>query len=231
MPNAALSSSSGPSGTSGRAGRAGDEGKPATGREIRPGVVAFKRARILEEASALFYEKGYEAATLDILAERLSATKPFLYTYFKGKAAILSAICELGVTESLAALDRIEASSVEIGASPADLLRTSLREVAGIIIDRIECLVVYQREMMNLERGDAQRILRLRHEFDLRIGRMIEACMRDGSITVPDAPTMSVWIGGLLSWMTYCYRPGSARSGETVVDQAVKACLRLVGLD
>lgn len=85
--------------------------------------------------------------------------------------------------------------------------------------------------MMNLDRGDAQRILRLRHEFDLRIGKMIEDCVRDGYITVPDAPAMSIWIGGLLSWITYCYRPGSSRSGEAVADQAMKACLRLIGLD
>ena len=198
-----------------------------TWREIKTGVVAFKRARILEEAAALFFEKGYETATLEMLADKLSATKPFLYTYFKGKAAILCAICELGVTESLAALDRI----AETERTSIDLLKASLREVAEIIIDRNEYLVVYQREMMNLDRGDAQRILRLRHEFDLRIGKMIEDCVRDGYITVPDAPAMSIWIGGLLSWITYCYRPGSSRSGEAVADQAMKACLRLIGLD
>lgn len=199
----------------------------AGGREIRSGVIAFKRARILEEASALFYEKGYEAATLEMLADRLSATKPFLYTYFKGKSAILNAICELGVTESLAALDRIEAGE----GSSVDRLRASLQEVARIMIDRIEYLVVYRREMMNLERSDAQRILRQRHEFDLRIGKLIEDCVRDGYVTVADAPEMSVWIGGLLSWIADFYRPGSSRSGEVIIDQAVKASLRLLGLD
>jgi AcrR family transcriptional regulator len=199
---------------------------PVTGREIKPGVVAFKRARILEEASALFFEKGYEAATLEMLADRLSATKPFLYTYFKGKSAILCAICELGVKESLKALDRIE----ETERTSIDLLKASLREVAEIIVARHEYLVVYQREMMNLDRNDAQRILRLRHEFDLRIGNLIEDCVRDGYVTVADAASMSIWIGGLLSWITYCYRPGSKRSAESVVDQAVEACLRLIAV-
>jgi len=200
---------------------------PVTGREIKPGVVAFKRARILEEASALFYERGYEAATLEMLADRLSATKPFLYTYFKGKSAILSAICELGVKESLAALDRMAESE----RTSIDLLKTSLREVAEIIIARHEYLVVYQREMMNLERIDAQRILRQRHEFDLRIGKLIEDAVRDGYVTVANATSMSIWIGGLLSWITYCYRPGSKRSAEEVADQAVAACLRLIAVD
>lgn len=198
-----------------------------TGREIKPGVVAFKRSRILEEASVLFCEKGYEAATLEMLADRLSATKPFLYTYFKGKSAILSAICELGVKESLAALDRI----AEAEHTSLDLLKASLREVAEIIVARHEYLVVYQREMMNLERTDAQRILRLRHEFDLRIGKLIEDCVKDGYVTAPDAAAMSIWIGGLLSWITYCYRPGSKRSAEVVVDQAVEACLRLIAVN
>lgn len=201
--------------------------RASLGREIKPDVVAFKRARILEEAAALFFEKGYETATLEMLADRLSVTKPFLYTYFKGKSAILSAICELGVTESLAALDRIAATE----RTSIDLLKSSLREVAQLIVARNEYLVVYQREMMNLERADAQRILRLRHEFDLRIGKMIEDCVRDGYVTVPDAPAMSMWIGGLLTWITYCYRPGSSRSGEVVADQATHACLRLIGLD
>jgi AcrR family transcriptional regulator len=195
-------------------------------RDLKPGVVAYKRARILEEASMLFFDRGYEAATLEILADRLSVTKPFLYTYFRNKGDILSAICEVGVQESLDALDRVS----EQGADSVDRLRIALAEVAGIIIDRHEYIVVYQREMKNLDRADEQRIIRLRHEFDLRVARLVEACQRDGFVTLEDATTMSVWMGGLLSWITNCYRPGSRRSRETVIEQVVHACMRLIGL-
>lgn len=198
-----------------------------TGREIKLSVVAFKQNRILEEAAALFFEKGFEGATLEMLADRLSVTKPFIYSYFKGKSAILCAVCELGITESLTALDRI----AETQMTSVDLLKASLRGVAQISIARNEYLVVYQREMKNLNRADAQRIMLLRHEFDVRIGKMIEDCVRDGYVVVPEASDMSIWIGGLLSWITYCYRPSSRRSGDAVADQAVKACLRLIGLD
>lgn len=198
-----------------------------TGREIKLSVVAFKQNRILEEAAALFFEKGFEGATLEMLADRLGVTKPFIYSYFKGKSAVLCAVCELGITESLAALDRI----AETQMTSVDLLKASLRGVAEISIARNEYLVVYQREMKNLNRADAQRIMLLRHDFDVRIGKMIEECVRDGYVFVPEASDMSIWIGGLLSWITYCYRPGSRRSGEAVANQAVKACLRLIGLD
>ena len=195
-------------------------------RDLKPGVIAYKRARILEEASMLFFDRGYESATLEMLADRLSVTKPFLYTYFRNKGDILSAICEMGVQESLGALDRV----AEQGTDAVDRLRIALAEVAGIIIDRHEYIVVYQREMKNLDRADAQRIIRLRHEFDLRIARLVEACQRDGFVTLEDAATMSVWMGGLLSWITNCYRPGSRRSREAIIEQVVHACLRLIGL-
>lgn len=199
----------------------------ATRRGLKPSVVAYKRERILTAASALIHARGYEAATLEMVANQLNVTKPFLYTYFRNKGDILSAICEVGVTESLAALDRV----AEVEGTSVDRLRAALVEVSDIIIERYEYLVVYQREMMNLERADAQRLMRLRHEFDLRIGKLIEACVKDGYVTLKDAPAMSVWIGGLLSWITYTYRPGGRRTREMIIDQVVGASMRIVGLE
>jgi AcrR family transcriptional regulator len=196
------------------------------GRELKPSVVAYKRERILQEAGTLFFTMGYEAATLDMLAERLSVTKPFLYTYYRNKGHILSAICELGVQESLAALGTVESKE----GTPVDRLWAALASVANIIIDRYEYITIYQREMMNLDEGDARRILRLRHQFDVRVAQLVEACQRDGFVTFADAPEMAIWMGGLLSWITNCYGPGSKRSRETIVKQVVHACMRLIGL-
>jgi AcrR family transcriptional regulator len=196
------------------------------GGELKPSVIAYKRERILEEAGTLFFTMGYEAATLDMLAERLSVTKPFLYTYYRNKGHILCAICELGVQESLAALDTVERKD----GTSVDRLWAALASVANIIIDRYQYITIYQREMMNLDQADARRILRLRHQFDLRVAQLVEACRRDGFVTLEDAPEMAIWMGGLLIWITTCYGPDSKRSRETIVKQVVHACMRLVGL-
>ena len=128
---------------------------PGGGRRgMKPSVVAYKRERILAAASALIHAKGYEAATLDMVAEQLHVTKPFLYTYFRNKGDILAAICEVGVTESLSALDRV----AQVPGTSFDRLRAALVEVADIIVHRHEYVVVYQREMMNLDRANAQRL-------------------------------------------------------------------------
>ena len=196
-------------------------------RVLQPGVIAYKRERILEVASALMHARGYEAATMEMVADELKVTKPFLYTYFRNKSDILRSICEVGVSESLAALDR----AAEIDGNSVDRLRMSLVQVARIIIERYQYIDVYQREMKSLDRASAQHLIRLRHEFDLRVGRMIQACVDEGHVTIKDAPAMSVWIGGLMSWITNCYRPGSRRSRDTVIEKVVTASLRIVGLD
>lgn len=195
-------------------------------RELQPSVIAYKRERILDVASVLIHAKGYEAATMEMVADELDVTKPFLYTYFRNKRDILRAICEVGVSESLAALDRV----AETDGTSVDRLRTSLTQVAGIIIERYQYIDVYQREMKSLDRASAQHLIRLRHEFDLRIGRMIQACVDEGHVVFEDAAAMSVWIGGLMSWITNCYRPGSRRSRDTVIEQVVTASLRIIGL-
>ena len=47
--------------------------------QLKTEVQEFKRLRILEEARELFFSQGYEATTLDAIAERLHVTKPFIY--------------------------------------------------------------------------------------------------------------------------------------------------------
>ncbi|WP_313808399.1 TetR/AcrR family transcriptional regulator [Sphingobium sp.] len=193
---------------------------------LKPDVVAFKRSRILEAASSLFYMQGYEATTLDMIAERLHVTKPFLYSYFRNKSDILASICELGIRESLVALD----ASADVPGNSVDRLRTTLAKVAEIIVDRHAYIIVYQREMMNLDRVDAQRTLRQRAEFDLRLARLVAACQEEGFVTIEDATAMSPWMGGLLSWIPSYYRPGGKRPREEIVESAVHACMRMIGL-
>ncbi|MFC3712893.1 TetR/AcrR family transcriptional regulator [Sphingoaurantiacus capsulatus] len=206
---------------------ANDEAPARASRKLKPEVAAYKRGRILEEASALFHTNGYGGTTLDQVAERLHVTKPFLYSYFRNKGDILAAICEIGIRESLAAVEDAEGQA----ATAVEQLRLTLTRVAEIIIERHEYIVVYQREMMYLDRVRAQQILRLRHEFDSRIAKLVERAQREGAITLNDAPAMSVWMGGLLSWLPNFYRPTSRRPKEQMIDQVVHACMRLVGLN
>lgn len=194
------------------------------GLSIRGEVAALKKQRILEEASRLFFEKGYDGSTLEALAKRMNVTKPFIYTYYKGKADLLAAICETGIQESILAVDRAMAQETRA----LDQLKAAVAGAARAVIRFQNCVVVYQREMKALDRRDAQRILQQRHHFDRQLILLLERAAADGEVTVADPAMTSVWIGGLISWIPVWYMPGGRRKEADVVAELVDAVMRLV---
>lgn len=198
------------------------------GASLKSEFVAFKTNRIVEVASRLFYERGYSSCTLDNVADTLGVTKPFLYSYFRNKEAILAAICELGISEALAALEQTLAAK---HANHRELLAEVVRKVGQIVIDRQEYVVVYQREMKHLSEADAKRILRLRHSFDHQIGELIREGVRSRQFREDVDPFVAVWIGGLISWIPTWYSPTGQRSADEVVEYLVQAALRLAGAE
>jgi len=174
--------------------------KPA---ELKAEVQEFKRRRILEASRELFFALGYEATTLDAIAEALKVTKPFIYSYFKNKSEILRAICEIGIGSSLNALDEALATSLP----PREKLRMIVESVTTIIIKNQKYIVVYEREEKNLQPKDAKQLMGLRKEFGVRLARLLEAGAKAGDFDVEDPLLTAVSIGGLVTWVSSWYRP------------------------
>lgn len=194
---------------------------------LKDDITALKRQRILEEAGRLFFEKGYTTSTLDMLATRLEVTKPFIYSYFRSKHELLAVICEMGIKESLAVFEAIHGQ----GKPPLAELRAVVAGVAETVIRLQNDVVIYQREMKELERRDAQRILQLRHHFDQQMVLLLRRGIECGDFNIADPAMTSVWIGGLLSWIPLWYVPGGRREAAEIVANAVDAVMRLVGAE
>ena len=192
--------------------------------ELKTEVQEFKRRRILEEARELFFAHGYEATTLDAIAEALHVTKPFLYSYFRNKSEILNAICEVGITSSLQALD--EAMGSDLG--HRDKLRAIVERVTAIVIQNQKYIVVYEREEKNLQADESRALMRLRKQFDLRLATLLEEGTRAGEFDVEDAPLTALSIGGMITWVASWYRPLGRWSQTDVIMQMIRNVLRMV---
>lgn len=198
-------------------------------RRVRPSsikaeVAHIKRQRILEEATDLFFEQGYAATTLESVAERMNVTKPFIYSYFGNKTQILTAVCETGINESLAALDKGEHEAVKA----LNQLRIAMAAAARAVIRVQKYVVVYQRELKSLDPADARRILEKRQEFDVKVAAILARGVEQGDMRVANPAMSSVWIGGLLSWIPVWYNPLGRRKPDEVVAEFVAAVERLV---
>lgn len=192
--------------------------------QLKSEVQEFKRLRILEEARELFFQQGYEATTLEAIAERLNVTKPFIYSYFKNKSEILNAICLVGISRSLAALDEALAS----GLGHRDMLRHIIEQVTSIVLANQKYLVVYLREEKNLEKKEARELLELRKEFSVRLAKLLDAGTMAKVFDVEDSLLTAVSIGGMITWITTWFRARGHWSQSEVTLHMVKKVERMV---
>lgn len=192
--------------------------------QLKDEITAYKRRRILEEASHFFFANGYEATTLDSVAEQLNVTKPFIYSYYKNKGELLYEICQTGIQLSLTALE--EALSVEGTAS--EQLKIVVERVARIIIENQRYVTVYLREEKSLLPEDARRIRDLRHTFDTKLAALLEKGKRTGEFDVAHPSRTSIWISGLLSWIALWYHEGGRWSATEVVMDAITMVQKMV---
>lgn len=66
----------------------------------------MRREQILEVASQLFIEQGFENIKMADIAERLQTSRPNIYTYYPSTEAILDTLLERRVAEWLQEIDR-----------------------------------------------------------------------------------------------------------------------------
>ncbi len=191
---------------------------------LKSEVAAYKRRRIVEEASRLFFSAGYETTTLDAVAERLHVTKPFIYSYYKNKGELLYDICQTGIQLSLTALE----DALEVEGTATEQLKMVVERVARIIIENQQYISVYQREEKSLASEDARRIRELRHRFDQILSRLLARGKQAGEFEFDDASRTALWIGGILSWIANWYHEGGRWSATEVVMDAISIVMRLV---
>lgn len=79
------------------------------------------RTNILECATELFYEKGYDAVGVQEIVDRAGTTKPTLYYYFKSKYGLLESIIDEYYSYFL---KKLEEASVYRGDVPETLYET-----------------------------------------------------------------------------------------------------------
>jgi len=77
----------------------------APARTISQSIRDQRRDRIIQVAKSVFFETGYSAASMSMIAARLGGSKATLYAYFKSKEDLFRAIVEDQCEEVQSAVD------------------------------------------------------------------------------------------------------------------------------
>ena len=193
---------------------------------IRDEVARLKRERIIGIAAELFYERGYENTSLDAVAERMSATKPFIYAHFASKAELLAEICSRGIASALDALNGV----LEMPGNPTERLAEVGRRFVAAVLTSQRHIAIFTREEKHLRADDFRRINDMRRDFDRKLVGLLDEGVAAGAFHIHDTRMAALAIGGMVSWAYVWYRPGGRLTMEQTSQELAALILALAGV-
>ena len=194
---------------------------------FRDQVRDFKKERILEEASTLFYERGYRGTTLDAIAERLKVSKPFIYHHFKSKAELLVEIYKRVLQ---LCLETIETAAASPGTA-REQLRAFAVNYTQIVIKEQAIVAIFFREEQNLPPEEIDSINALKREFDAKLTQLLQAGVDKGGFEIADVRMATLALTGMMNWAYTWYRPQGRLKPDVIAQSMAELAERLAGVD
>jgi AcrR family transcriptional regulator len=179
---------------------------------------------ILEAAAIIFHEKGYSAATLQDIADRVGILKGSIYYYIKTKPDLLEALLTQVHNDGLAMV-RAQAA---VAGNALDKLASVIFGYVTYIIDNQAKSAVYIHEVQRLPPAHRTRILR-DHSLRTEMQALIEQGQSEGLIAddLDSQLTAQVMLSGLNAIYQW-YRPEKARPRNVLVDHLIRSTLHSI---
>ncbi|MBW3095972.1 TetR/AcrR family transcriptional regulator [Pseudohoeflea coraliihabitans] len=188
-------------------------------------VAELKREKILQSAVDLFYQNGYLPTTMDVIAESIGATKPFVYYHYENKAELLSEIARRTLREWLAVTTHVTDQSLP----PKEALSLAAQQFTMIVLNMYKLVSIYYREQLNLPKEVADEIAGMRREIDAQVRTILAEGKKTGVFEFEDLAVASQVVTGMVSFVFAWYREPSRLSKEEICAQMVSHVLRSVG--
>ncbi|MDX2058337.1 MAG: TetR/AcrR family transcriptional regulator [Gemmatimonadales bacterium] len=192
---------------------------------------------IRDAAAGLFAERGFEATTMQNIADRVGVTGPGLYYYYSSKQALLFDVLYRGIEHALAVIGGAVAAAR--ATSPGNATAALEAFVARHVAYQIEAAsvgAVYgaafygSRHMFNAlteeQRVSLQKLQR--QGLDLARG-ILEEGQATGEFRVPNLTQAALALIGMGEYVPTWYKVGGSLSAADVGQIYAEMALRLVG--
>lgn len=171
-----------------------------------------RREVIIKAAASLFHERGYKAASMRDLAEKVGVEAASLYNHIRSKSELLHDICFNTANIYWDHFNIIDASEM----LPVEKIETLLRFHIKQIINNFEDVYVADREWRYLAEPYLTNYQSQRRNYRKRFASIIEEGISSGKINEIDSSTavliMLHAVSGIESW----HRSKHRISGEVL---------------
>jgi AcrR family transcriptional regulator len=176
-----------------------------------------RRERLLRAAAEVFKEKGFQAASINDIAERFGGDRASIYYYYAGKHEIFIDLIQQAVQEVV-----LLAEGVARSEQPA---MVRLKDLAVKTVDAYErhypYMYVYIQEDMRKVPGDGtsagQELQALGQRYERAVQQIIDDGLKSGEFRADVDPQMMKFaIIGALNWTHRWHSPDRRLSGAEI---------------
>jgi AcrR family transcriptional regulator len=185
------------------------------------------RQQVLAAAAQAFMDRGFEGASIDDIADILSATKGRVYHYYRSKSDILLDIHKQLLQLMVPPIQKLATGNedplVLLERAADHHLRCVLENAAFARVTLISSVRI--SEGNERQRAIAQDILQTRREYTATFQDLIERALRAGRTRDLDPTIASRAMLGTLNWVVMWYRdtaePHTATSRDLITHELV----------
>lgn len=184
------------------------------------------RDLLLEAAREVFYEDGYQKASMREVARRIGMSQAAIYYHFTDKEDLLFTLIDDFTERFSATLMRAVAG----GVSPQEKL-------GNLIAAQLDMLVENQRDLkiLSQDKGHLSKMrLRLIRSKERTVLEIYRACLdevrKGGGLNGIESTVAAFTIIGAINWLYQWYRPGEGLPWATVKQSILRMVLQGVGM-
>jgi AcrR family transcriptional regulator len=175
-----------------------------------------RREEVLDAAAHVFFQKGYDAATTEEIADRLDILKGSLYYYVESKDQLLFEIVREVMQDALAKQE--EAASAP--GTAIDRLRAAIvTHVLHLTKNRTRAAILLH-EYRALSEPRRRAVREMLERYTRLIEGLVRSAQKKGSVRKDiDAMVATMTILGAVNWPYRWYSPRGALSAGEIAEQ------------
>jgi AcrR family transcriptional regulator len=183
-----------------------------------------RTGHIYRVAAEIMCHKGYEATSMNDIAEAVGLTKAGVYHYIRGKEDLLYQIMSFG-------MDMVDQDVIEPARQIADpelRLRTMIDRHATRIMEQGGAVTILLEEMTALTAAH-HRIIRNRKRAYFEMFRMaLDELKTQGKLRDLDPTVAAFSLFGMIMWISRWYRRSGSLSSDRVAPDVIEIAMNAV---
>jgi AcrR family transcriptional regulator len=167
-------------------------------------TAAARRAQLIEVGRGAFARKGYEATSVEEIAERAKVSKPIVYEHFGGKEGLYAVIVDREVEHVVAVISDAISSG-----SPRERVEQAALAFLTYVKDHPDGFAVLAHDApVTANRGNLSSLL---SDVAERVGRVFAVAFKDAGYDAKAAPIYAHALVGMVTfvgqWWTDARKP------------------------